>query len=236
MTRRRIEGPRGDTTRLVGILCLAITHSAVWAGGPQRDSICLNGTWRFQPASGPDVRPEKGEWARLDVPTSYQWWYTLPGSAHTSWSHSKDVRSCWYEREVSVPDHWRGSRIVLGFDEIDLDAIVFVDGKRIGEVLRPEGDLDLTQHMNPGQHVLLVYVTYNYVGISRGIEQDIWMSGKRREHVRKWCNNDPEKFRASRLGLTGPVTLRAEPFAAIQDALLRTSFRRKEIGARLWVH
>jgi len=169
------------------------------------------------------------------VPGTFRWWYRLPGEAGTNWGRKQDVKSCWYERELDIPASWKGRRIVLSFDEIDLDAVVFVDGRRIGEVLRPEGGLDLTGHVEPGRHVLRVYVTADYVGVSRSLEEDVWMYGNRLEHVRAWCGGDMKKFRPGRLGLTGSVRLRAVPFTSIEKVLMLTSFRKKEIGAVAWL-
>ncbi|MEW6356218.1 MAG: sugar-binding domain-containing protein [Planctomycetota bacterium] len=203
-----------------------------------RSIISLDGPWRFQPADGPDAPPKENEWAQITVPGTYQPWLPLPNKQNTTWGkdRQKIVRNCWYEREVVIPEAWQGRRIVLAFDEIDLDAIVCADGKRVGEVLRPEGRIDLSAHAAPGRHTLRVYVTTDYQGVSRGPDEDIWMHGQRAEHIRHWCDGDPEKFRPGRLGLTGSVTIRAEPFTAMQDVLIRTSVRKNEVGAAAWVH
>ncbi|NOZ19756.1 MAG: hypothetical protein GXP25_01570 [Planctomycetes bacterium] len=222
----------------VAVISLIVSVSAgVAAADRIRSALSLDGPWRFQAAGEPETPPKENEWARITVPSAYQWWLPIPNKANTTWGKDRKriIRNCWYEREMVIPDGWQGRRIVLSFAEIDLDAIVFVDGKRIGEVLRPEGRIDITAHAPPGRHTLRIYVTTDYQGVSRSFEEDIWMHGQRMEHIRRWCNGDPTTFRPGRLGLTGPVTLHAEPFTAIQDVLIRTSFRKKEIGAAVWV-
>src|ERR1700687_2735366 len=66
----------------------------------------------------------------------------------------------WYQREIAVPGEWAERRIGLSIEYVNSFAIVFVDGKKAGEIRFPAGDLDLTSVCRPGtKHVLRLMVT-----------------------------------------------------------------------------
>ncbi len=37
----------------------------------------------------------------------------------------------WYRREATVPDTWRGKRILLHFEAVDWEAVVSIDGQTV---------------------------------------------------------------------------------------------------------
>jgi len=38
----------------------------------------------------------------------------------------------WYQREFTIPDSWRGKRIILNFDAVDFESEIWVNGKNAG--------------------------------------------------------------------------------------------------------
>src|SRR5262249_61060652 len=61
------------------------------------------------------------------------------------------VSRAWYQRQVSIPAAWQGRAISLRFDRVCTDAIVYVNGKRCGEIAWPWGSVDITSAVTPGQ-------------------------------------------------------------------------------------
>ncbi len=65
----------------------------------------------------------------------------------------------WYERTFSVPDEWRGGRVLLHFGAVDWDAAVFINGKPAGEHAGGYDSfyLDITKLLNetPEQNVVV---------------------------------------------------------------------------------
>jgi beta-galactosidase/beta-glucuronidase len=64
----------------------------------------------------------------------------------------------WYRRTFSVPDGWKGRRVLLRFGAVDYHATVWVNGTRVGE---HEGgstpfSFDVTSALNPGANTVTV--------------------------------------------------------------------------------
>lgn len=125
---------------------------------PTRERVSLNGLWRWQP-----TRPET-----TDVPSSGWGHFKVPGSwpgttdymqkdsqrvfAHPDWPERNLGRltAAWYEREFTVPAAWNGRRVALRLEYLNSFAAVFVDGKRVGEIRFPRGELALGDACRPG--------------------------------------------------------------------------------------
>ena len=52
--------------------------------------------------------------------------------------------------QVTVPDGWTGRRITLTADYVNSLAVVYLDGRKVGEVRFPGGEVDLTAACRPG--------------------------------------------------------------------------------------
>jgi len=60
---------------------------------------------------------------------------------------------------MTVPQRWAGRRIALSAESLQSIAVVYVDGKRAGEVRFPSGEVDLTAACRPGgKHLLSLLV------------------------------------------------------------------------------
>jgi len=94
--------------------------------------INLNGEWDFEidkSASGLNRNFEKRESLDSKIIVPFCPESRLSGVAHT------DFMDCvWYRRNISIPDIWRGDdrRVILHFGAVDYEAIIFVNGKRVG--------------------------------------------------------------------------------------------------------
>lgn len=189
-----------------------------------RERVCLNGLWRWQPAT--EETPPTGGWGFFKVPGSW------PGMTdymqkdfqtvypNTAWKDARlrDVTAAWYQRQIEIPAGWAGRRIELRAEVLNSFATVFVDGKAAGEMRFPLGVCDLTAVCPPGKHLLslrvdalpLKAVMLSYADTNRAKEV---------------------KGEVRRRGLCGDVWLVAAPDGPrVADVRLDTSVRRGEIG------
>ena len=208
-----------------------------------RDSVTLTGTWRLQPAESPAVPPVDDQWADVTIDAwNYPggngaivggwngfWYFRLPDDG-PAWCKGLnaprkrgDIHRLWWSHRLDVPADWQGRRILLEFERFDGDAVVFLNGQRLQELLQPSGTIDITKQVKVGQpNTLWVYLTRDYTGISRTFEQD----------VLRYTTRGPQGRRAPMdqwpFGITGPVYLRSRPLqAAITNTFVQTSWREK---------
>ncbi len=183
----------------------------------------LPGTWRLQPASAPDEAPGE-EWGTVDA-TSSAWKGAIRRVATWKSVDLQNLGSLWYAQTVDVPAEWSGSRLRLNFRRIEGDAIVFCNGERIGELLRPGGEIELTPAIQfGGENEVRLFVTRDYTGISRGFTED----------PLRYRSRGPEgrNLPLSRwgLGVSAPVDLIRLPSpAGISDTFIQTSWREKRL-------
>ncbi len=126
---------------------------------PTRERVCINGLWRWQPAKADATAVPAADWGFFKVPGP--WPRTQNDSQtvfpHASWRDAdmSGIVSAWYQREIVVPKEWAGRRITLYAEYVNSSAAVFLDGKEIGTILFPAGELDLTAKCHPGAKQLL---------------------------------------------------------------------------------
>ncbi len=207
---------------------------AVWDLGkawrkatPTREVVCLNGLWRWQPAGG-EASPEGG-WGFFKVPGNW------PGSGdylekdsqtiypNPTFKNAKpaEVDAAWYQREITIPSEWKGRRIALSVEYLNSYAVVFVDGKRIGEIRFPAGEMDLSAACEPGKtHVLSLLV------------RAMPLKGVLLSYA-DTATAKTIKGAVERRGLCGDVLLTSTPVGARIDSIdVNTSVRRGEITFR----
>jgi beta-galactosidase len=131
---------------------------------PTRERLSINGLWQWQPA-GAGASIPAAAWGYLRVPEPWP-----PGNQrttsrlffpHPDWAKTslRSVTAAWYQREVTVPREWAGRRITLYAEVLNSYAAVYLDGKPVGELRYPAGEIDLTSALHPGQtHVLTMRV------------------------------------------------------------------------------
>jgi hypothetical protein len=130
-------------------------------------TIPLAGTWRFQ-LDPENIGVEK-RWFAKELDDSV----TLPGTTDTNQKGVfKDERAvdrlsrvwywkgpAWYQREVVIPESWKGRRITLLLERTK-NARVWVDDKDSGadDTLSAPQVFDLTRTLTPGRHMITVLV------------------------------------------------------------------------------
>jgi hypothetical protein len=118
---------------------------------PTRERICLNGLWRWQPASLPAGDVPGSRWGYFKVPgswpgiTNYLQQDSQTVHAHPEWREIPlgSINAAWYEREISIPAHWTNRRTAISFEYLNSYAEVYLDGNRAGEVRFPGGELQI---------------------------------------------------------------------------------------------
>jgi len=134
---------------------------------PTRERVCINGLWRWQPATDGDDAVPEGNWGFFKVPggwpgiTDYMQKDCQTVHTHPSWEEENlgGVTTAWYQREITVPDDWAGRRVALYAEYVNSYAVVYVDGEEAGEIRFPSGEVDLTAVCHPGDtHVLSMLV------------------------------------------------------------------------------
>lgn len=216
------------TTLATGLLLLTCgLASASLHGQELRSSLELPRVWSVQPATNPETPPDASDWGK----TTSGSWKAGASRQGTRWQSAspQSIHSLWFEQELTVPVSWQGKSVTADFRRIEGDAIVFLNGRRVAELLRPGGEVDLTTFVDfGGPNTLRVYLTRNYTGISRTQEQDVL-----RRYVRARQRLSIEQ---AGLGITAPVTIHARSAtAAVTDVFVISSWRKKQLSLELEV-
>jgi beta-galactosidase len=192
---------------------------------PTREKICLNGLWRWQPAtSTEEVAPTSG-WGWFKVPgpwpgiTDYmekdcQTVIENPGWKGVDLSR---VTGAWYEREFETPVSWAGRRVRIEAAYVNSLALVQVDGKKAGVINFPAGSVDIASRGRPGKHRLSILV------LALPLKAAL-LSYADTNHAKTMQATVPRR------GLCGDVFIEAEPNAeSIDDIRIQTSFRKRTL-------
>jgi len=193
---------------------------------PTRERICINGLWRWQPASNAADKVPADRWGYFKVPacwpgiTDYMQKDSQTVHTHPSWKNQKfsDITAAWYEREIAIPTHWAGRRIAVCIEYLNSYAVVYVDGTRAGETRFPGGEVDITSMCHPGgTHRLSLLVVAMPL---KGVMLSYTDTASARQI----------KGSVARRGLCGDVYLVSTPAGPrIADAKVDTSVRKLEI-------
>lgn len=126
-----------------------------------RECLCINGLWRWQPAADDASQVPTADWGYYKVPApwpgiqdymqnDYQTLYPNPLWENINF---REVHSAWYERTITIPKNWAGRRIVLDVEYLNSYAEVCVDGRKLGVIRFPAGEVDLTDALPPGTRI-----------------------------------------------------------------------------------
>jgi beta-galactosidase len=193
---------------------------------PTRERLCLNGLWRWQPAADNPLQVPSSAWGYYKVPACWPGIQDYMQSDYQtlypdlSWKNTNlsEVQSAWYERTITIPRDWDGRRIALDVEYLNSYAAVYVDGRKVGEIRFPAGQVDLSAVVRPGAtHVLsLLVVSMPLKAVMESYNDT--NTGKQKKGV------------VQRRGLCGDVWLLSEPAGArLSDVRIDTSFRRSQI-------
>ena len=189
-------------------------------------AVTLNGDWKIKWVGDPARRPldfwktdfDDADWATIDVPSCVELRgygspiYTNVKYPHsTDWGHIYDRDSgttdfnpvSSYRRTFTVPETWKGRRVILRFEGVGSAFYVWVNGKRVGyaEDSKLPSEFDVTDCLTQRR------------GEAESAENVLAVQ------VFKWCDGsfleDQDMFRYS--GIFRDVTLWSMPKDGIWD-------------------
>ena len=199
--------------------------AAFAALAPAAEKTELPQRWQYQPATDSKTLPEKTKWSlpaggykQAKLPKKQQWKQKIAAADNI-----------WMRQEFTLPEQQKNDRFVLDFERINGNAIVFVNGKKVGERLGPYGTLEITKFVKPGRNELLLFNTRNYTDVSRTFETDPLRYTARGPGalygelpVKQWA-----------LGIDHVNLIRLPVPAAVSDAWAETSWTNRELTLHL---
>lgn len=142
-----------------------------------------------------------------------------------------DHNSLWFQTQISIPDEQ--CRYYLKISGLQCDAIVFVDGQRIGEMKGPEARIDITSAVAPGNDATVsLWVTRWWEGTTLTFETDYMRRATlTSSELARLVSSDPEEIRRRVVaGISEGVWLEARPLLAeIENVFVATSYRNSEL-------
>ena len=199
--------------------------------------LCLNGLWAFRPVlaeAEAKAIPAGGDcWGWFKVPGI---WPALPWDAAETaqvvhlapWLaesfETQAVEQAWYKRTFAVPPAWSGRRLALEFTMLQTHGEVHVDGRRVGEIWFPGGQLEVTRALRAGStHEVALLVT------ARPLEAEALAFMAPDRIVKSQARIDLK-------GITGDVFLTSQPQAdALAEVRLIPSVRAARLGFEVGV-
>jgi len=162
----------------------------------------LNGKWQFHWSPDPQSRPfeffkpefNRKDWLTIDVPSTIErqdygvplytnsvypfkpnppYVMVEPDSLYTTFHQRNPVGS--FCRTFTVPENWKGKRIILHMAGVSSAFFVWVNGEKVGysQDSRLPAEFDLTDYLVKGENFLAVEV-YKYSDGSYLEDQDFW--------------------------------------------------------------
>jgi len=229
----------------------------------------LNGTWRFRYVANPAQRPvgfwrddaDLRGWDSIPVPGNWETLgFGIPIYTNITYLYvpnppfvphgDNPVGS--YRRSFTVPDAWRGRRVILHFGSLKSAGLVWVNGREAGfaKGSKTPAEFDVTDLLRAGENTVAVQLfrfsdgdyleDQDYWKIS-GIERDVFLYAVPATHIRDYWVRPSLDSTLQRGTLTVDVSLshagpgRAEP-VQVGVLLIGPDSRpalRAPLGARL---
>jgi beta-galactosidase len=162
----------------------------------------LNGMWKFNWVSWPQMRPvdfykpsfDVTSWKEIPVPSNWQVlgygtpYYrnlgyilkkdfprvmSMPPKNFTAYEERNPVGS--YRRDFELPADWNGRKIFLTFDGVDAGFFLWINGEKVGYSVnsRNAAEFDITKFVKPGRNMVAVEV-YRFTAGTWLEDQDMW--------------------------------------------------------------
>lgn len=160
--------------------------------------LCLNGMWTYM---GGEDAPSAKDAATVAsfAKKSEKIRVPFPPESDLSGIKRKQEINMWYKRSFSVPESWRGQNVLLHFGAVDHEAVVFVNGKKVGthKGSYDSFSFDITSFLRKGDNELVVAAWDNNDGrvpsgkngprgdytFSSGIWQTVWLEPVQKQHI-----------------------------------------------------
>ncbi|MDP2899122.1 MAG: glycoside hydrolase family 2 TIM barrel-domain containing protein, partial [bacterium] len=222
---QRVSVAQSDASLPAGVKAVWDFGKAYRETTPTRERVCVNGLWRWQPAETKADRVPTDGWGYFKVPgcwpgiTDYMQKDSQTAYAHPSWRNQRlgGITAAWYQREITIPAHWAGRRIAVCIEYLNSYAAAYVDGRDVGAIVFPGGELDMTDICRPGgTHVLSMLVVAMPL---KGVMPSYTDTASAREVTGS----------VARRSLCGDVYLASTPAGPrIADVRVHTSVRKQE--------
>ena len=192
--------------------------------------MSLNGTWKFHFAEDVVGAPEGfqmpgydiSQWSDIEVPSCWE----MQGFGYPIYTNTvypfefdppfitRDNPVGSYVRTFTVPEDWKGGRIILHFGGVYSGHKVWINGIEAGysEDSCLPSEFDITSYLNPGENTIAVKVWK-------------WTDGSYMEDADHW----------RMAGIHREVMLLYRPLVSIDDFAVRTVFKDGYEDAELWV-
>ena len=162
----------------------------------------LNGLWKFNWVSWPQMRPidfykpeyDVSSWKEIPIPSNWQLlgfgtpYYrnmgyiikknfphvmSMPPKNFTAWEERNPVGS--YRRDFDVPAEWQGRQMFMTFDGVDAGFFLWINGVKVGYSVnsRNAAEFDITKYVKPGKNMVAVEV-YRFTSGTFLEDQDMW--------------------------------------------------------------
>jgi beta-galactosidase/beta-glucuronidase len=157
---------KGVTLIFLSVLFLGLNNWVFCADMPRpeyprpemvrADWLCLNGWWDFaldlsDSGEERDFIQGQGFDRKILVPFA-------PESQLSGIGHLDFMKAVWYKRTLTLPEAWKGKRVLLNFEACDYKTTVWLNGKKVGEHAGgyTPFTFDLTDYLSPGENLLVV--------------------------------------------------------------------------------
>jgi len=97
-----------------------------------RETISLNDVWFFTIDS---LNKGLSENWQNGLPANFKKEIRVPHTWNIENGLEEYTGKAWYEKDIFIPGNWEGKNIILKFNSIYRDAIVFINGQKVGENL-----------------------------------------------------------------------------------------------------
>lgn len=205
--------------------------ACLMAHATQTDRIDLAGLWRFQldPMGFGKTPGSELYLAKLTETI------TLPGStdeggkgvtnvvAHVD-RLSRKFEYCgqaWYQREVVIPEEWKGREVILSLERCHWETTVYVDGRHVAtdERLSTPNRFVLTQQLTPGLHTITLCV-----------------DNRLKYPMDQWTHGTTEYTQTNWNGVVGRMELIARPANYIAKMDIYPNLAGRKASVRLNLH
>lgn len=196
------------------------------------ETLIINGQWSFAPGD-PDRPPEK--WVKTNIPNNGPaYFFNKNNISDDQWSKdfgiywaAGSIKNAWFKTDFEIPADWRGSKMVVRFEELMLYGEVFVNGYYCGNHYGGFApfEIDVTDRIVPGhRNNLLVFVS-SHSKTARGQFKDIRDKGMTFGNL--YPRNQLENNESLRI--SGDVEVIAKPALRIENTYVRTSVKDRSI-------
>lgn len=153
-------------------------------------------------------------WFRTDEET-----VRLPGRGYM-WKRGDRITqtSAWFRVKQHVPTEWKGLRVAFSVPHalLQTDLVLELNGRKVGEILRPAGDIDISEDVRYGEENEFAWMLTRF-GAEARQGQSLWADMDHREPP----------------GLTRAPELAVAPWTRITDVFCNPSWRKKRLRVEL---